>query len=92
MVPYASFSTHASFRCHWWTLEQAGQSSGIMIPESDSNLIFSVVSPVGTGIPRIGQRIMMLGIMYPKTNLAWRLVRRRVRQEVADIEHRPQQL
>jgi hypothetical protein len=63
-TPYASFSTHASFRCHWWTLEQAGQSSGIMIPDSDSNLIFSVVSPVGTGTPRIGQRIMMLGILY----------------------------
>src|SRR5579863_8451734 len=82
MTPQASFSTHACFRSHWWSFKQAGHCSGIVIPDSDSNLIVSVVSPVGTGIPRIGQRIMMLGIIYPKTNLARRLVwRRRVRRE-----------
>src|ERR1700733_6361274 len=66
-APYSSFCTHACFRSHWWSFRQAGHCSGIVIPDSDSNLIVSVVSPVGTGVPGIGQRIMMLGLTYPKT-------------------------
>jgi hypothetical protein len=63
LVPYASFSTHASCRCHLWSLRQSGQRSGIITPESDSNLIVSVVSPVGTAVPSVGQRIIMLGMV-----------------------------
>jgi hypothetical protein len=41
---------------------QAGQRSRILrFAANDSNTIVSVVSPVGTFRPRIGQRIMMLG-------------------------------
>ena len=41
---------------------QAGQRSGILrFAANDSNMIVSVVSPVGTFRPRIGQRIMMFG-------------------------------
>jgi hypothetical protein len=41
---------------------QAGQRSGILrFAANDSNTIVSVVSPVGTFRPRIGQRIMMQG-------------------------------
>jgi hypothetical protein len=55
-------STHASFGVHLWTFMQAGQRSGILrFAANDSNTIVSVVSPVGTFRPRIGQRIMMFG-------------------------------
>ena len=55
-------STHASFRVHLWTFMQAGQRSRILrFAANDSNTIVSVVSPVGTFRPRIGQRIIMFG-------------------------------
>jgi len=62
LEPYPFVSTHASFRSHLWSLKQSGQRSGILTSDSDSNLIFSVVSPVGTAVPSVGQRIIMLGI------------------------------
>jgi hypothetical protein len=35
------------------------------MPDKESNLIASVVSPVGTGVPKVEQRIMILGILVP---------------------------
>jgi len=35
------------------------------MPDNESNLIASVVSPVGTGVPKVGQRIMISGIVIP---------------------------
>jgi hypothetical protein len=43
-------------------LPQAGQTNANRIPSMDSNLIFSVVNPVGTVLPNTGQRIRMFGI------------------------------
>jgi hypothetical protein len=55
-------STRASFGVHLWIFMHAGQRSGILrFAANDSNTIVSVVSPVGTLRPRIGQRIMMFG-------------------------------
>jgi hypothetical protein len=52
-------STHASFRVHLWTFRQAGQRSRILsFAAKDSNTIVSVVSPVGTFRPGIGQGII----------------------------------
>jgi hypothetical protein len=67
LVPDASFSTQAPFRSHLWSFMQSGQRSGIITPDSDSNLIFSVVRPVGTGFPVVGQRIIILGMIYSMT-------------------------
>jgi hypothetical protein len=58
-----SFSTHASLCSHSWSFRQAGHRNGIVTPDSDSNLIASVVSPVGTGTSSIGQRIIIFGIV-----------------------------
>lgn len=44
-----SFSTHASLCSHSWSFRQAGHRNGIVTPDSDSNLIASVVSLVGDG-------------------------------------------
>jgi hypothetical protein len=68
-------STHASFRPHLWTFMHAGQRSGILrFAANESSTIVSVVSPVGTSLPRIGQRIMMLGkeITLRITGKDWR--------------------
>jgi hypothetical protein len=56
-------STQASFSSHLWVLKQAGQRIGIEISDRESNLIASVVSPVGTALPNTGQRIMISGMM-----------------------------
>jgi hypothetical protein len=61
---YFSLATQAPFFFHLWCLRHAGQCSDSSRSDKDSNLIFSVVSPVGTGLPRIGQRITMSGIRY----------------------------
>src|SRR5277367_509092 len=65
--PQVYFSSHASFCSHLWSFRQAGHRSGIVTLDSDSNLIVSVVSPVGTAIPTIGQRIMIFGIVCTRT-------------------------
>jgi len=55
-------STHASFRRHFCTFMQAGQRSGISrFVSNESSTIVSVLSPVEMAVPRIGQRIMILG-------------------------------
>ena len=59
---YSPLSTHASFFSHLWSFMQAGHWSGIVIPPSDLNLIVSVLRPVGTAFPTVGQVIMILGI------------------------------
>jgi hypothetical protein len=62
LFEHLSLSTHASFRVQLWIFMQAGQRSRILrFAAKDSNTIVSVVSPVGTFRPRIGQRIMMFG-------------------------------
>ena len=58
-----SLPTHAFLRCHRCSFPQAGQCSGIEISERESNGMSSVASPVLTGFPKVGQRIMMAGIM-----------------------------
>jgi hypothetical protein len=46
-----------------WIFKQAGQFSGISkFASIEANTIISVVSPVGTALPMIGQRIMILGM------------------------------
>jgi hypothetical protein len=60
---FAPSSTHASFCRHLWFFRQAGQRIGISISDRDSNLIASVLNPVGTGVPNVGQRIMISGIV-----------------------------
>jgi hypothetical protein len=58
----SALSTHASFRRHLCTFMQAGQRSGISrFVSNESSTIVSVLSPVETAVPRIGQRIMILG-------------------------------
>jgi hypothetical protein len=57
----------SSFFSHLWSFKQAGHWSGIVTPASDSNLIVSVVSPVGTAFPTVGQRIMIFGTVYSRT-------------------------
>jgi len=53
---------HASSRRHWWTFLQAGHRTDILrFAGNESNTIVSVVSPVGTFVPRIGQRIIISG-------------------------------
>jgi hypothetical protein len=43
---------------------QAGQRSGISrFVSNESSTIVSVLSPVETAVPRIGQRIMILGVI-----------------------------
>ena len=59
-----SFSTQASLRFHWWSPWHVGHSTGIVMPVSESNLIFSVVSPVGMTVPDFGQRITILAITH----------------------------
>jgi len=59
---YTSFSTHASFFSHSWIFEHAGHRNSNTIPDSDSNLIVSVLRPVGTLLPKWGRRIMIAGI------------------------------
>src|SRR6516165_9538680 len=39
------------------------------MPESELSLIFSVVRPVGTTLPKFGQRITMSGISHLSINL-----------------------
>jgi hypothetical protein len=50
---------------------QAGQRSGILRSVgNESNTITSVLSPVGTSLPKIGQRIMILGKLYSSKRVA----------------------
>ena len=58
---YWCFATQASFFFHRWSLRHAGQCSDHSVPDSDSNLIVSVVRPVGTSLSNVGQWIMILG-------------------------------
>lgn len=59
-------SIQASFGFHLWIFKQAGQRSGISnFGSIVSNTTVSVLSPVGTAIPIIGQRIMILGTKSP---------------------------
>ena len=68
---YVSFCTHACFCSQWWSFKQAGHCSGILISDSDSNLIFSVLRPVGTVFPVVGHRIIILGMIYSITKPTW---------------------
>jgi hypothetical protein len=54
----ASFWPH---RCHF---KQAGHSNRNLRSDSELNLIFSVVRPVGTILPKFGHRIIISGIPY----------------------------
>jgi hypothetical protein len=54
----ASFWPH---RCHF---KQAGHSDRNLRSDSELNLIFSVVRPVGTILPKFGHRIKISGIPY----------------------------
>jgi hypothetical protein len=72
----------------------AGQRSGILrFAANDSNTIVSVVSPVGTLRPRIGQRIMMFGKEIAlRFGLAdWRFANKSDYDEIGDATtERPQ--
>jgi len=56
------FSTQASFLFHLCTFRQAGHRMGTETSPRESNNMVSVLSPVGTAFPEIGQRIMIFGI------------------------------
>jgi len=62
--PLSPLSIHASFRRHLWTFLQAGQCI-VSVNSKVSRIITSVVTPVGTGFPNIGQRIIMSATIYP---------------------------
>ena len=58
----AAISIQASRFFQRWIFPHVGQMIENCIPPKDSNLIFSVTSPVGTDFPRVRQRIKMRGI------------------------------
>jgi hypothetical protein len=72
----------------------AGQRSGILrFAANESSTIVSVVSPVGTSLPRIGQRMMMLGkeITLRITGKDWRLQARSAYDVIGEAKtERPQ--
>ena len=63
LLELANWSTQASLRIHLWVFEQAGQRNGIArFSGMLSKMTCSVVNPVGTDFPRIGQRTMIFGM------------------------------
>jgi hypothetical protein len=60
----SSLRTHASFGLHLCNILQAGHASRKDMFGRDANLIVSVRSPVGTGVPKTGQRITISDITF----------------------------
>jgi hypothetical protein len=60
----SSLRIHASFGLHLCTILQAGHWSRKGMSGRDANLIVSVRNPVGTGVPKTGQRITISDITF----------------------------